>query len=141
MARCPLDVTSWGPAAWNWLHAVTFSYDPQCLSDREKMLAFIRSFIDVIPCASCRDHFRALVHPDIAQGAESHVLASSDSIRRAAVRWHNHVNARIGKRKFSYERALLRYTQPCQSRHTYTLSLFLIVAAVCAIALLKRRPA
>jgi len=89
---------TWGPEGWYWLHVTAIQYprDP-VLADARRAFRRVWDFVTSLPCAECREH------------AAGHVvrsppnLASSEAFQVWAWRFHNVVNARLGKRLVSYE--------------------------------------
>jgi hypothetical protein len=101
-------VAEWGPAAWKFLHAVTFSYpDEPSLQDQQAAEQLFTSLRVLLPCDACREHYDAEIrqhHPNTA----SRTLLSS-----WLVDLHNRVNSRLGKPLFLYEQAKSVYSSQC----------------------------
>ena len=88
----------WGPRGWDWLHttAIGYAHEP---TDLEKRAMFYRiwNFVSHLPCAECRGHatrYVAAAPPD---------LGDTYALQAWAWKFHNAVNARLGKRLVSYE--------------------------------------
>lgn len=89
---------TWGPRAWNWLHVTAINYPREpTLADARRAFRRIWNFVSNLPCAECREH------------AVRHVIRSpptltdSDALQAWVWRFHNVVNACLGKRLVSYE--------------------------------------
>jgi len=98
--RMPLlFLGQWGPAAWTFLHAATWTYPEQPTDpERARMDAFFRAVPHVLPCTVCGGHFSRHVDESLT-GA----LASRDTLTRWLVGVHNDVNRRTGKPERTYE--------------------------------------
>ena len=49
----------WGPSLWHFLHCLSFNYPPNPTNkDKENYYQFLINLGDVLPCASCRKHFK-----------------------------------------------------------------------------------
>lgn len=89
----------WGPAAWTWLHVVTFNYSLKPSSEeRVRAHDFLTSFAHNVPCSECRDGFLMLVNQRLnGKGSQSDLFDSRWSFSIAACEWHNKVNEKLGK--------------------------------------------
>jgi hypothetical protein len=90
--RLLVDINVWGPSAWKFLHAVSFTI-PKAPTDNEqkKYRSFFQSLTNVLPCGNCRNHL-----------VENYELDPIDvSSTRACSEWmyriHNAVNVQTGK--------------------------------------------
>jgi hypothetical protein len=98
--------TEWGRRGWRWLHvrAIKYPKNPTQM-DATKASSALVGFIHNLPCAECRNHairyFRRNP-PD---------LHSSEALQIWAWRFHNAVNARLGKSLISYEMYQLIYSK------------------------------
>lgn len=103
-------VSDWGPAAWKFLHAITFAYPDlptiQEQNDAEKMFLSLSS---LLPCLACREHYVAEIsaHPPDAR--------SKTTLSTWLVDLHNRVNQRLGKPVFSYLAAESLYSSQCSA--------------------------
>jgi hypothetical protein len=105
-----VDASEWGPAFWTAIHAAGFSYpDKPTQDDRAHMQAFVSSLGYVLPCPSCRDHFRAMLAGAKRDGSWKKAFESRDNLSRWFVSLHNKVNTRIGKDNVSYADVVSRY--------------------------------
>lgn len=110
MSRSSLQ--SWGPAAWTFLHTVSFAYPEEPTQrDRDDMYAFLDTFSRVIPCRRCRDDWQALMRERLPSGASAH-LDSRDALSRFVVDGHNAVNEKLGKKPVAYAKVAEWYTAP-----------------------------
>lgn len=88
----------WGPAAWTFLHAITFSY-PQTPGEADKVRfqTFWNTLQGLLPCPNCRTHFGQ----HTATGGIMQLTAKDLSSRAALVnyvyRFHQGVSATLGK--------------------------------------------
>ena len=93
-----MEVQHWGPAGWQFMHAVTFGYPEQpSMADKAHALNFFKSVGYVLPCDKCRAHYNDEVKrnpPDVH---------SRDSLSRWLVKVHNKVNRENGKSEWSHE--------------------------------------
>lgn len=94
----------WGPAAWKFLHSVTFAYpDKPTLSQKRDIEQFFYNLKTLLPCEECKIHFEKeiLRHPPDSN--------SKLSISTWLVDIHNRINRRLGKKHFTYEEAIKEY--------------------------------
>ena len=97
------SLSRWGPAAWVYLHVITFHYPPSHPSEDEpeKMRAYVWSFAHSLPCEKCRTHFLSLLKRELREAD----FDSRDALSRRFVELHNLVNVRLGKATVPYDRA------------------------------------
>lgn len=92
-----MEVQHWGPAGWQFLHAISFGYPEQpTLVDKNHALNFFKSVGHVLPCDKCRSHYNDQVcktPPDVE---------NRESLSRWLVRVHNKVNRENGKKEWNY---------------------------------------
>lgn len=90
----------WGPQFWFVMHTVAFYY-PQSptVEDMRSAQHFFESLRKLLPCRSCRNHYKQLLN--------SHPIDEIVQDRMAMLRWvhfvHNQVNARLGKSLLSWD--------------------------------------
>lgn len=90
----------WGSKFWFVMHTVAFYY-PQSPSvdDMRSAQHFFESLKQLLPCKSCRNHYKQLLN--------SYPLDEIVQDRMALIRWvhfvHNKVNARLGKSLLSWD--------------------------------------
>jgi len=103
-------VSEWGPAAWKFLHAITFSYpDNPNLSEQRDAENLFSSLKSLLPCEACRNHYVSEISvnpPDTRSRA---------TLSAWLVDLHNRVNLRLGKPIFSYASAESMYSSQCSS--------------------------
>lgn len=90
----PVDISRWGPAAWDFMYAVAFSY-PDAPDDAHQRAAaaYFGSLPVLLPCARCRGHLGQYMH---SFPIEAHV-GSRAALASWLLNLNNTVNARIGK--------------------------------------------
>lgn len=98
MSERNMTKDEWGPRRWNRLHTMAIFYPL-----RYKITDILRD-IDTLPCPEC--HYEATNYirhnrPD---------LSSSYSLQIWMWRFHNAVNARTGKKQFSFQDYLNKYS-------------------------------
>ena len=95
---------SWGPAAWKFLHSVTFNYsDHPSLNEQRNMEQFFYSLKNLLPCDECKNHFENEIrlHPPDTR--------SKETISSWLVDIHNRINRRLGKQIITYDKAKQLY--------------------------------
>lgn len=98
-----LSIDIWGPKAWGFLHACSFTYpDQPSDEDRIHMYNLLNSLGYVLPCTICRKHFKEMFSESI-KGPTSHIFDNRLQVSKWLVDAHNEVNARNGKEKMTYE--------------------------------------
>jgi FAD-linked sulfhydryl oxidase len=94
----------WGPAAWKFLHTLTFKYSDkptfQEQKDAEHLFASLKS---LLPCEKCRNHY------DLEITAQPPDTRSKYHLSSWLVDIHNRVNVRLGKTRVSYADAIKMY--------------------------------
>lgn len=106
----------WGPAFWFYLHTSS-AYYPENPSNivRERMKGRILALPYELPCSSCRQHAIAFV--EFYRDRLDDIVSSNQKLFNFYVDFHNHVNARYGKREWTYDEARAVYTG--QAKLTY----------------------
>lgn len=102
------SVQEWGPAAWKFLHAITFAYpEAPSLAEQSAASSLFEALRPLLPCAACRAHYDAEVaaHPPDTR--------SRTTLSAWLVDLHNRVNARLGKPRFAYADAAAAYAAQC----------------------------
>lgn len=98
-----LSIDIWGPKAWGFLHACSFTYpDNPTDEDRIHMYNLLNSLGYVLPCTICRKHFKEMFSESI-KGPTSHIFDNRLQVSKWLVDAHNEVNVRNGKEKMAYE--------------------------------------
>ena len=103
--KSSLDVRIWGPNAWEFMHAVTFSYPISNPSDEEQknMRNFFVFIGNLLPCQECRYHFIKLLETTPPDVSSRHALSNW------LVDRHNDVNVRLHKPTLSYDFVKRKY--------------------------------
>lgn len=96
-----MDAAVWGPAMWQVLHTLAHDYnhDPNP-KERNAMHAFLVSLTVLLPCPSCREHYKAYMEQNLLDNA----LQNRESLEMWVLQLHNSVNLRIGKPTYTYEK-------------------------------------
>ena len=90
----PRSIQQWGPSTWHVIHMSAYMYpDTPTDVDKSKQMTFLTHVADILPCPTCRSHFRTHVASDKMQAA----LESKDSLFEYIVDIHNEVNVRRGR--------------------------------------------
>jgi len=96
--RMPPNI--WGPIFWSTLHITSLGYsDKPTERQKQNIIAFYESLIDVLPCPICRKHYEANLEEIPVKDA---VNSRSDLIKWV---WsmHNRINVQLGKREYTFE--------------------------------------
>ena len=107
MPAIKLGITEWGPAFWHTLHAVSFNFPPNATDAQQKEYAqFFQAIKNVLPCPICKTHYAE----NLAQFAVP--VTSTRALSEWVVNLHNRVNARDGKREYTYLEVAAQYLFP-----------------------------
>lgn len=101
MSQTPLDYQpqEWGPAAWKFLHTITFAYpESPDHKTQEHTYHFFEMLQHVLPCSKCRGNFR-----DKFRQISTSTFRSREALTRWLVDIHNVVNASHGKPLLEYD--------------------------------------
>lgn len=79
--------SAWGPALWGRIHLYAATWN----GDRQAAAEMIAAVFRLLPCGSCKEHFRKLLKTHPAD------LSSSDTFFASTVTWHDLTNAMLGK--------------------------------------------
>lgn len=94
----------WGPHGWKFIHYITLGYPTNPTEhDKEKYYNFFNDLSNVVPCSICANHYKQ--HLDITP-LNDEALADKNSLMAWAIKMHNHVNARNGKKMHSINDAI-----------------------------------
>jgi len=136
-------VNEWGPAAWKFLHSITFSYpDVPTLDEQRAAESLFNSISILLPCSTCRTHYVNEINSNPPDTRSKSTLTSW------LVDIHNRVNLRLGKPIFSYANATEVYASAqCSSKDctksvikkssSYDVLPFLFVAVILGLLFLK----
>lgn len=85
----------WGPSAWRLIHLVCH-HAPELMDEPIGNLfrRWLHGFGDVIPCKTCRDHFKETLK---SVPITDRVVSGREALFAWSVEAHNHVNATLGK--------------------------------------------
>jgi hypothetical protein len=129
----------WGPYLWGAIHIVCLGASIEMTpEEKQQYTNFFNSLPDVLPCASCGNHFQAVLDADPIEKS----LDGRDSLFAWSVRVHNAVNRRLGKSEWSHDNAQELWRKVClgdfkECNNTMRLQSFVvyIIATIIAIAL------
>jgi len=104
--RCPPTYQELGNSTWLYLHTMAAYYPERPPLDLERsMPSFFRTFAAVFPCEHCREHMLEYIseHPVDA--------SSNEALSMWVCRFHNAVNANLGKPQWSCDanELIMRY--------------------------------
>jgi hypothetical protein len=104
--------SQWGPAAWLFLHSVSFQY-PETPNDQEKnnYKIFFESLQNILPCPNCREHYQKNLKENPMN------LESRESLIKWVIDLHNLVNQKNSKKEYSYDEVKDLY----QSKYNYSI--------------------
>jgi len=101
----------WGKYFWTQLHLAA-TYYPENPSPifQERMKGRILAIPYEVPCANCRNH--ALSFLEKNQDKLDQIVSGKHELGRFFTDFHNYVNVRYNKPKWSYEKVLAHYGNP-----------------------------
>ena len=104
--------SQWGPAAWLFLHSVTFQY-PEDPTDQDKnnYKIFFESLQNILPCPNCREHYQKNIQENPMN------LESRESLIKWVIELHNIVNQKNSKKEYSYDEVKDLY----ESKYNYSI--------------------
>lgn len=99
----------WGPYFWTQLHLAATYYpeDPSPVF-RERIKQRILSIPYEVPCANCRNH--ALTFIELHKDKLDKIVSGKHALGMFYTDFHNYVNERYGKRKWTYPEVLAYYS-------------------------------
>ena len=96
----------WGPPLWKFLHYLSMAYPANPTDkDKEKMLNFLQSLQEILPCEKCRISFNK--HLDELNMDD---LKSDETFVKWLFNVHNKVNTSNNKPELSYEDFIKMYS-------------------------------
>jgi hypothetical protein len=132
-----ISIATWGPSAWNFLHAVAYSYkDNPSDADKEAMYMFIVSFSKVIPCKICRDEFTEYIEKNVTR--DSKIFDSKKNMIEFMHITHNNVNKRLGKPLVSMEKSNYMYLYEYDTTKFYIKAIVVIITVLIFLQLNKK---
>jgi hypothetical protein len=107
MSHYKINIGKWGPAAWDFLHAVSFMIpqNPTPTAQNDYKL-FFEKLTDVLPCRLCQVHLSEHIEKDPIN------VTSARLCSEWLVRLHNAVNIQTGKPSMSYLEVVKQYLPP-----------------------------
>jgi hypothetical protein len=98
------DPEVWGPSFWFSIHNGSLSY-PENASPivAERLKGFILGLPYMLPCSACRLHAISYIEEKTSKLDE--ICRGRDNLFNFFVDFHNYVNAKSGKKIYSYEEA------------------------------------
>ena len=104
--------TVWGPFFWHTIHIVALGYPKNpTYTDKKSTKEFYESFVYIIPCTICRDHYKE----HIAKKPLTPFLDSRSDLIRWTIDIHNSVNKMLGKPEW-LESEVIAYYEKLGSR-------------------------
>ena len=98
------SISFWGPLGWDWLHNLAKCYPiSPTESDIHYTYLKIKSFIEKLPCAKCKTHAIQYINQNPIH------LDSNKNFQYWVWNFHNAVNKRIGKKKFTLLQYEIKY--------------------------------
>lgn len=91
-------VEFWGPSAWKFLHSVSFTFpDNPSEDDQAQYTAFFRSLGNILPCPSCRGHYKDFMKKTPID------VSSREALAEWVWKAHDNVNRWSGKTSPPFE--------------------------------------
>ena len=132
-----LSISRWGPAAWHYLHAVSFTYPVEPNNEaKDNMFTFLHSFAKTIPCSKCKTHFEIYLNEHLKTKSPS--LDSRDNLIDFINTAHNSVNNRLGKKIYSLEECKDRFLS-VKSESSPLISFLLFISLLTLVILIVKR--
>ena len=104
--------SQWGPAAWLFLHSVSFQYpENPTVQDKNNYKIFFESLQNILPCPNCREHYQKNIQENPMN------LESRESLIKWVIDLHNAVNKKNSKKEYSYDEVKDLY----QSKYNYSI--------------------
>lgn len=137
--RYNLNPSLWGPHAWFFLENIAFSY-PKNPTDFHKKLfqQFFTSIGQIIPCQSCRLHFKQNLQK---KPLTDKILNNRTSFINWVFQFHNIVRKSQNKKPFTHSQMMKYYDNykhksTGDTDNTSELLVFVIFVLICAIIFL-----
>jgi hypothetical protein len=97
----------WGPSAWRFIHAVSFTYPNNPTQEEKKQyIDFILNLQNILPCFACREHLKHNLR-DLNFNIEH--MKNRKTFSKFTVDLHNMVNRQLGKSIKHYEEVKRQY--------------------------------
>jgi hypothetical protein len=102
-----MDPRVWGPHFWFVLHLISFHYpDNPTTFDKEQHKAFYTSVKDILPCTTCRQHYKNY----LSQYPIEPNLDTRIDLITWVIQIHNFVNIALGKPALTVPQVLAIYS-------------------------------
>ena len=108
-----VDITVWGNAFWDIVHTAAWRVEDTPLAVGT-LLTHVHTLFKEVPCSICE------VHALGTFATQNHAITTRKAINVAMWQFHNVVNARNGKPRFSWEEYVERYSTMDHSDVTET---------------------
>jgi len=111
--RSGFQTSVWGPAAWVFLHTITFSYPEKPSREMKRIFKnFFKSICSILPCVYCRQSYsKYCMSKGSPLALTSEVLSSRKSLSTWLYKIHDAVNERLEKTdRPSYEAVKKMYS-------------------------------
>jgi hypothetical protein len=90
-----MDPKIWGPFTWKFIHTSACAFpDEPTQEQQQSAIALFRSLQDMLPCASCQNHWRQ----NLAKNPVENHVHNGESLFRWTFNIHNAVNQSLGKK-------------------------------------------
>jgi hypothetical protein len=97
-----ISKSKWGPILWNLLHAVGINNKKKIPENKKHAYyIFYTSFVYVIPCIVCADHYSDIIN-NICQLEEEKI--NKNYLKKWVFNVHNLVNKKLNKKIYLYEK-------------------------------------
>lgn len=122
--------SDWGPPLWYQMHMKTFNYD----GDRKEIVRYFNGITYLLPCDKCKKHYI-----DYLKAKPVHYyLDNRDDLIHWLIDLHNEVNARNGKKIWSYSEARSLYEKKENKNNLFYIVLLLIIIIIITIVKNKK---
>nr|QBK90664.1 MAG: Erv1/Alr family disulfide (thiol) oxidoreductase [Pithovirus LCPAC104] len=101
MNSFPKNPEYFGPGIWFVIHIIALKADNNSEDDKKNFMTLIKHIIYNIPCDICKKN--------AIQYYNRNYMLNTSSLFEWSVIFHNYVNYKLGKRKFSYNEAKILY--------------------------------
>lgn len=130
-----LLISDWGPAGWNFLHAIAHS-QPTRLDDDEqrRMQRFLYDTAHLLPCKKCSSHFHTFLNENMSYAT----LTSRAEIIRLINDAHNNVNIRHNRRTVNLPEHYRIYSLDRRPNQAPVVILYLIVLGAIIVFRMKK---
>lgn len=107
------DPSVWGPAFWFTLHNSSAKYPIKASRHHmQRTKGFILGLPMMLACPGCKPH--AIAYIESHKHKLDEIVSGRDNLFKFFVDFHNKVNARYGKKEFTYQEAYNMYKKGVQ---------------------------